>query len=292
MKGGKKVVLVGANGMLASMVARVVPPDYELHPLDLPEFDLTRRALVLDTLRALRPALIVNCAAYTDVDGCEAREALATEVNGAGPGHLAEAAGELGALLVHLSTDYVFDGKKATPYEEGDPPNPLSAYGRSKLRGEEAVLRAKLDRFLIVRTSWLYGPGGKNFVDTISRLASEREELRVVADQRGSPTYTRDLARALFALVDAGASGCFHYSNEGACSWHEFAAEILRLLRGAERPVRTERLLPIPTEDYPLPAPRPANSLLSKEKYRRATGASVPDWRESLREYLEGTSLG
>lgn len=281
-----RIALIGAKGMLASMVARTAPTGSELVLLDLPEFDLTDRAGVLERMQALRPAVIFNCAAYTDVDGCESREPLAAAVNGAGPGYLAQAALATGALLVHLSTDYVFDGNKTGPYREDDPTGPLSAYGRTKLQGETEIRTSGLTDYLIVRTSWLYGPGGKNFVDTMARLAAQHDELKVVADQRGCPTYTADLAAAIFALIGAGAAGVFHFSNEGECSWHEFAVEILAQLRARGREVRASRVLPLRTDEYPVAARRPANSVLSKDKYRGATGLAVPAWRESLAKYL------
>lgn len=293
--GAGRVALIGANGMLAGMVRRLAPPEYELLPFDLPQFDLSDRELVLKTLGAVAPQVIINCAAYTNVDGCETNEELATRVNGDGPGYLAEAAREIDADLVHISTDYVFDGRKKEPYAEEDAPNPLSAYGRSKLRGERAILESGLKSFFIVRTSWLYGPGGKNFVETIIRLAQEREELRIVADQVGSPTYTADLARAIFRLLGLESPhasrltpyGIYHFANEGACSWHEFGEEIVAQLIRLGAPVKVQRILPIRTDQYPLPAMRPANSVFSKEKYRRATGADIPQWRESLNTYFQ-----
>ena len=308
-----RVALVGANGMLAGAIRRLLgaaglPPA----ELDLPGFDVTDREAVRRALGELGPELIVNCAAYTDVDGCETREELATRVNGEGPGYLARAARELGATLVHFSTDYVFDGVKGEPYAEEDPPNPLCAYGRSKLLGERRVLESGLERFYVVRTSWLYGPGGKNFVETIGRLAAERDELRVVADQVGSPTYTEDLARAVFRLLGWGAPGgepglaqaspspvtrhpsppygIYHASGEGSCTWHAFAGEIVGRLREGG-PVRARAVRPIRTEDYPVAARRPPYSVLSKEKLRRATGASLPPWPDALRRYFAVRSI-
>lgn len=292
------LALIGAGGMLAGMVRETAPGHYRIIPFDLPDFDITDRRQVRAVLQELRPELVVNCAAFTDVDGCESREELAHRVNAEGPGHLAEAARDVGAVLVHISTDYVFDGAGNRPYTEEDPVGPRSAYGRSKLAGERAILDSGLAEYLIIRTSWLYGPGGKNFVDTIARLAAEREELRIVADQVGSPTYTGDLARAIFRLLDAVSGrdrsgrrsspyGIYHFSNGGSCSWYEFAREIIARLKEGGRPVRVGRVLPIRTEEYPLPASRPAYSVLSKEKYRRVTGAEVPHWREGLERYLK-----
>jgi dTDP-4-dehydrorhamnose reductase len=288
------LVIVGANGMLAQAVKIQAPDRYRITCLDLPEFDLTNRDQVLGRMREIAPAVIVNCAAYTNVDGCETNEETATAVNGLGPGHLAEAARKAGATLVHISTDYVFDGRKREPYTEENATNPLSAYGCSKLKGEKAILESGLEQYFIIRTSWLYGPGGKNFVETIIRLAKEKEELRIVADQIGSPTFTADLARAIFNLLALETPpfalrprpGIYHFADEGECSWYEFGKEIVAQLAASGSPVKVQRILPISTGEYPLPAVRPAYSVFSKEKYRRATGAVIPDWRESLAAYF------
>lgn len=288
------LALIGANGMLARKVRAVAPPQFEVHPFDLPEFDLTDRGQVLATLTALRPAVIVNCAAFTNVDGCETQEETATRVNGSGPGYLAEVALATGAILVHISTDYVYSGQQSTPYRESDPIAPLSAYGRSKLAGEAAILASGLQRYFILRTSWLYGPGGKNFVETMLRLAAEREELRVVADQVGSPTYTGDLAEAIYNLLAVaerpGLFGVYNFSNLGECSWHGFAETIVALAKAGGTPLRAERVVAIRTDEYPLPAIRPAYSVFSKEKYLAATGVTIPHWRESLQYYLHERS--
>ena len=291
-----KVALVGGKGMLARMILQNRPAGWEIHSFDLPEFDITDPDRVLATFRELRPDIILNCAACTNVDGCESDAGTAMRVNGDAPGFLAHAAIETGALLVHISTDYVFDGSKQTPCSEEDAPGPRSVYGRSKLAGETAVISSGLRRYFIVRTSWLYGPGGRNFVESILRLAAEREELRIVADQTGSPTYTGDLARAIFNLVGLAMNpsqstsgdlyGIYHFSNEGTCSWYDFAVEILKNARNGNFPLRVKTVVPIETKDYPLPAERPACSVLNKDKYCRATGAFVPTWQESLEEYF------
>lgn len=292
-----KLALIGSNGMLARKVYEQAPADdYAVTGFDLPDFDITSRDQVLAEMERLQPDVIVNCAAYTNVDGAEADEELANRVNGAGPGYLAEAAKAAGALLVHVSTDYVFDGCAGKPYVEPDRVGPLSAYGRSKLAGEQALLASGLTRYLLVRTSWLHGPGGKNFVSTILRLAKERKELRVVADQIGSPTFTGDLAAGLFALAGmvlreerAGRDapcGIYHFANAGQCSWHEFASAIVAEARDLGVPLAVERVVPIPTAEYPLPAPRPAWSVLSSGCYRKVTGRDVPDWRDGLRCHL------
>lgn len=302
---GRKLALIGSKGMLAVKVREhALAAGYDVAGFDLPDFDLTNREQVLIEMDRLQPLVIVNCAAYTNVDGCEAEEELATRVNGAGPGFLAEAAKAVGALLAHVSTDYVFDGQKLSPYLETDPVNPLSTYGRSKLAGEQAILASGLKEYFIIRTSWLYGPGGRNFVETILRLAREREELRIVADQVGSPTYTGDLAEAVFQLLalaepgshvtghssrttDHGLYGFYHFSNMGQCSWHEFASEIVAQCKVRGEYLQVDKLVSIRTDEYPLPAPRPAYSVFSKEKYLQATGAEIPGWQESLLKYLD-----
>ncbi len=291
------LALIGANGMLAGKVrAAAAVAGYQVIACDLPEFDLTDRAQVLREMARLQPQVIVNCAAYTNVDAAESDEELAGKVNGAGPGYLAEAARTTGAVLVQVSTDYVFDGRKAGPYLETDPVGPLSAYGRSKLAGEQAILDSGLERYLIIRTSWLHGPGGKNFVATILRLAREREELRVVADQVGSPTYTGDLAAAILRLLAMtgsgtpgtahGLYGIYHFANAGQCSWHDFAEAIVAEARRQGEPLAVKQLVPITTGDYPLPAPRPAWSVLSSQRYREVCGDPVPSWQDGLARHL------
>jgi len=289
----RTIVIAGANGMLAQKVIEVADPADRLVLLDLPDFDITDRSAVLAEMKELSPDVIINCAAYTQVDKCETEEALAFKVNGEGPGFLAEAAKECDAALVHISTDYVFAGDSETPYQEDDPVGPLSVYGQSKLEGEQAIINSGLERYIILRTSWLYGPGGPNFVETILRLAAEREELSIVADQVGSPTYTGDLARAIYFLLqkseDGGAAlfGIYHFSNAGHCSWYDFASEIVTRAKSIGIALNVQEIKPIVTADYPLPAVRPANSVFNKSKYQTVAGANIPQWQESLQTYLE-----
>ncbi|NLV23544.1 MAG: dTDP-4-dehydrorhamnose reductase [Deltaproteobacteria bacterium] len=282
-----KLVLIGANGMLGQTVQEALPVGYELVAGNYPQVDLLQPSLVAKILQESSPDIIVNCAAHTAVDACEKEQELALHINGEGPGLLAALAKKLAAVLVHVSTDYVFDGASSIPYREEDDTGPQSAYGRSKLAGEQAILERGLERFFIVRTSWLYGPHGKNFVETILRLAGEKEEIRIVADQIGSPTLTDDLAGGLFRLLKTELFGVYHFSNEGKCSWHEFACAIVEGARQRGAKLKVERIVPIRTEDYPLPAPRPAFSLMDKGKYRAATGCDVPHWREALGRYLD-----
>ncbi len=288
----KNLALIGANGMLARKVRELAPVYYAVHGFDLPEFDITDERLVRTALAVLQPAVIINCAAYTNVDSCEKEFVTAFRVNGEGPGVLARVARELGAILVHISTDYVFSGEANRPYREEDSTGPRSAYGRSKLAGEEAIAASGLEQCFIVRTSWLYGPGGKNFVETMVRLAREREELRVVADQLGSPTYTGDLAAAIFnllALEGKGGAvpyGIYHFADQGSCSWHSFAAAIIARAKACGKELRVQQVTPITTAEFPLPAPRPAYSVFDTGRYRRVTGKSIPTWQESLEHYF------
>jgi dTDP-4-dehydrorhamnose reductase len=292
---GRKIALIGANGMLARAIRQQTPQGYSLNFFDLPEFDLTDRDQVLEVLTRLSPDVIINCAAYTNVDGAESARDLALAVNGTAVNYLAESAVVTGATLVHVSTDYVFDGEKDGAYSESDRTNPESVYGETKLIGEQAITDSSLMSYFIIRTSWLYGPGGNNFVETILRLASEREELRIISDQVGCPTYTGDLAGAIFALLAVSVSplpqtscpyGVYHFSNEENCSWYEFACAIVDEGRRHGLPIKVREIQPIRTEEYPLPARRPANSVFDKTKYKEATGAIIPEWRESLRTYF------
>lgn len=286
-----RVALIGAGGMLAQAVRQTAPEGIELLPFDLPAFDLTDPAGMAVALEPLRPQLLINCAAFTRVDACESEAERAFAVNGAGPGHLAALAQRLGATLVHLSTDFVFSGAARRPYCEEDAPGPLSVYGRSKLQGERAVVASGLSQYYIVRTSWLYGPGGANFVETVAHLAAEREELGIVADQQGTPTFSVDLAAALWRLVGlrggaAAPFGLYHYSNAGCCSWYDFACAIVEQLRALGSPVRARQIRPLRTAEYPVPARRPAYSVLAKDKICHHTGIHIPDWRTSLATYL------
>ncbi|MBP7937411.1 MAG: dTDP-4-dehydrorhamnose reductase [Phycisphaerae bacterium] len=255
--------------------------------LDIEEIDITEPASVDAVMDELRPRLVINAAAYTDVDGCESNRAMAMAVNAEGPANLARACQRLGARLVHVSTDYVFDGCKDSPYLPEDPVDPQSVYGRSKAEGERGI-REILTDYAIVRTSWLFAAGGKNFVKTILKLAGERDELRVVTDQVGRPTYAADLAQALVQIGERPAIGSQrgvgartgHFCNAGACSWFEFAAEIVRLSG------KRCRVLPTTTADFPRPARRPAYSVLSTDSLEQEFGIRPRDWREALAECL------
>ena len=260
--------MTGAGGMLGREVVRAAQ-EHEVIALTHADLDVTDEAAVT---RAVNGSVVINCAGFTDVDGAESHEEAATLLNGVAPGYLAAAA----RAIVHPSTDYVFDGTKREPYVESDPTCPQSAYGRSKLAGEQAVASAN-PHHAIVRTSWLFGSGGKNFVDTMLTLARDRDEIRVVDDQVGCPTYVGHLARALVALAESEAYGIHHVAGAGACSWFEFAGEIFRQ---AEVDLR---LVPCTTAEFPRPAARPAYSVLGSE---RADTVTLPDWHDGLAAYM------
>ncbi|HOC41390.1 MAG TPA: dTDP-4-dehydrorhamnose reductase [Thermoanaerobaculales bacterium] len=276
------LLITGVHGQLGRALeglARRRGLSVEGHDLDT--LDIRDNGAVAQLIGRLRPRVLVNCAAFTAVDACETDEATATAINGTAVGHLAAACNVAGALLVHLSTDYVFAGDGTRPYTETDPVAPASAYGRSKLAGERLARSA--DRHLIVRTAWLYGRGGANFVEAIRRqIDGGAASLRVVADQVGSPTFCDDLAGALLELIDAEARGVVHAANSGSTSWHGFAVEIVRRL-GAEVEVHA-----VTTADFPRPARRPAYSVLDTSLMAAAIGHHLPPWQDALARYLEG----
>jgi dTDP-4-dehydrorhamnose reductase len=284
--------LVGNKGMLGSEVEALLRSAGAPYLASDREVDVTAEGAADGFLaRSGSPALdwIVNCSAYTAVDKAEEEPEKAFAVNETGVRLLARTARRAGAGLLHISTDYVFDGSKEGAYAEDDATSPLSVYGRSKLAGEKA-LQAELPRHVIVRTAWLFGTRGPNFVATMLRLFAERDAVRVVADQWGSPTYAPDLARALMAIVGhrGGApAGIYNYTNEGRTNWYEFAREIHRqaVARGRARPGVS--VVPITSAEYPSKVTRPANSFMSKEKIRSTFGIGIRDWREALASYLD-----
>ncbi|RII27326.1 MAG: dTDP-4-dehydrorhamnose reductase [Geobacter sp.] len=271
------ILVVGAKGMLGQDLLRVLPGD--VREVDIEEIDITSRESVRKVLLTLKPRVVVNAAAYTDVDGCEMNRDRAMAVNGTGVRHLAEVSSQIGACLVQVSTDYVFDGSKNSPWVEDDPTGPLSMYGISKLAGEENA-RVNPDH-LVVRTQWLYGLHGKNFVETMLRLAGEKDELAVVDDQIGSPTWTMDLSLAIRALLEKGCRGTYHAANADACSWNDFARAIFADA-GLSITVK-----PMTTAELDRPAPRPLYSVLDCGKLTRDTGFQPQQWRGALRQYLE-----
>jgi len=272
-----KVLILGATGLLGKALTKEWSGD-EIVGLGSHDVDICYAGQVRDVVTKLRPQWIVLAAAYTDVDGCESNQGRAFSVNRDGAVHVAEAANRAGAKLLFLSSDYVFDGKKTSPYEASDPRNPQSVYGRSKAEAEERLLQT-LPGCCIARTSWLFGVGGKCFPDTILKLAVSRPALDVVNDQRGCPTYTVDLARAITGLCRNNADGIVHVTNAGDCTWFEFAREIVKAA-GLSTEVR-----PVSSQQMARPAPRPAYSVLSDASLRKY-GIETPPWKDALRRYL------
>lgn len=271
------ILVVGANGMLGRDLSALLGD--RGHGVDIADIDITSPESVMKVIGDLKPAVVVNCAAFTDVDGCESNVETAMAVNGEGVGYLAMACKDNGALLVQVSTDYIFDGGKGTPYVEDDAPCPLSVYGESKLVGEMNATFSP--EHLIVRTQWLYGLHGKNFVETMLRLGAEKDELTVVDDQIGSPTWTVDLARAIIALIDSNCRGIYHAANAEYCSWNGFAEAIFEEA-GLNVSVR-----PMTTTELNRPARRPLYSTLECGKLTADTGFRPQPWRDALRKYLK-----
>ena len=295
-----RVLVTGARGQVGCEVARELEGRAEVLAHDRSMLDLARPADIAARVREARPDVIVNAGAYTAVDAAESEVEAAQAVNAVAPGVLADEARRAGALLIHFSTDYVFDGTKRAPYVENDPVNPLSAYGRTKLEGERAVAASGC-RYLVLRTSWVYGPRGKNFMLTMLRLAATRTELRVVDDQHGAPTSSRCLARLVRELLDrngdmdeiaraevdqvAESSGLYHATAAGETTWFGFAQAIFDEVGRRRGPAfRPPRLVAISTSEYPTPAKRPANSVLSSARLESAFGVRIPDWRRGLDE--------
>lgn len=276
----KSILITGHNGMLGrELVAVAERLKFEFKGFSHPEGDVTNRMAVQRAVQEIQPRLIIHAAAYTQVDKAESEPDMAYYVNATGTQNVCLAAQQLDVPIVYLSTDYVFDGTKPEPYDEWDAANPLSIYGKSKYAGEWFV-RALCPKHYIVRTSWLCGHGGANFVETILKLAKERNELKVVNDQHGSPTFCRDLAPEIFRLAESGAHGTYHITNQGDTTWFGFAQKIVELA-GLKTSVH-----PITTADFPRPAPRPKNSRLSPRLYENALGVRMPGWEEGLTNYL------
>jgi dTDP-4-dehydrorhamnose reductase len=271
-------LITGAAGMVGrDLVDELTSRGEEVIALSKSDLDISDSRAVFAKIAESKPSIIVNCAAYTKVDAAEENESMANAINGSSVEFLALAANEVGALLLQISTDFVFDGAKATPYDINDTTHPLSAYGRSKLLGELAATHA--EKHLIVRTSWLFGVNGPNFVESIrNQIRKGTDPLQVVDDQRGRPTYTPHLANAIIRLAQLDARGIAHYADDEECSWYDFACAIAEGSGVTVKPVSSDR--------FPRPATRPAYSVLSTERYERLTGVRPESWREGLREYL------
>ena len=277
----RPVVVLGAGGMLATALVDVLE-EQEQHYVALSEhdMDITIEGRIAAILKGLHPRVVINAAAYIDVDGAESNREIAFDVNGVGAGHVAAVAASMDAQIIHVSTDYVFNGSKESPYLPDDEVDPINVYGASKLEGERLV-RESSDNHLIARTAWLYSSNGKNFVDTMLALGRTKDSLDVVDDQKGSPTFTRHLAAGIVGLMNRGAIGPYHLTNSGQCSWFEFAKEIF----GQSR--MDVEVNPVPTEAFPRPAPRPRNSVLDCSAAYEILGGPLPSWQEALGKYLK-----
>lgn len=291
----KRILLTGTTGQVGQELQQTLAPLGEVIGVGHQGLNLAQPDSIRQLIDQVKPTLIVNAAAYTAVDRAETEFEQAKLINGVAPTLMAEAAQQLGATLIHISTDYVFDGKKGTPYSEQDTPNPMNAYGRSKLMGEEGVRQAG-DRHIILRTAWVYGAHGKsNFVKTMLRLGAERDEIRVVADQVGTPTGAKDIAEAIAQLLtqldlsqtqESMPNGTYHFTNSGVASWYDFAIAIFEEAKSLGYQLKVQRVVPITTSEYPTPAQRPLYSVLACAKISAVLGAHPLYWRQGLRQML------
>lgn len=275
----KNVLLLGGKGLLGTNIAPFLREKFDLTICDIDTWDITDRASGHNHIEQHKPDVIINLAALTDVDGCEDRCELAEKINGFGAGVVADLCRKHNVRFIHLSTDYVFDGTKTLPYKETDAPNPVSVYGATKLMGERAVLENN-PLSLIIRTQWLYGTGGENFITKVVRIARQSGSLRVVNDQRGSPTYAKDLAEPIIALIEKEKTGIYHLANSGSCTWFDFAREIFTLL------ALDVAITPISSDELERKAKRPSYSVFDMWKFQKDTGLKMRPWQEALREYL------
>jgi dTDP-4-dehydrorhamnose reductase len=275
----KRMLLLGGKGLLGTNIAPILEKAFDLTICDIDTWDITNRASGEKHIKQYSPDVLINLAAITDVDGCEDRKELAEKVNAYGAGIVAGICREHNVRFVHISTDYVFDGTKTLPYKEDDIPNPISVYGSTKLMGERTVLQENPSS-LIIRAQWLYGNGGENFITKVIKIAQQGGTLRVVNDQRGSPTYARDLAEPLIALTEKAKSGIYHLANSGSCTWFDFAGEIFTLLN------MDVSITPISSDELERKAKRPSYSVFDMWKFQKNTGLKMRPWREALKEYL------
>ena len=281
MQSKHKILVTGANGQLGQEMRRLgeASPNHYIFT-DVEELDITNEAAIEEVVAREKIDVIVNCAAYTNVERAEEEPLVAERINALAVENLARTAAKHNATLFHISTDYVFDGTANTPITEDMPTNPLGAYGRTKLEGEKAIAASGC-KAIVIRTAWLYSEFGNNFLKTMLRLTSERENINVVFDQVGSPTYAGDLALAIFSIIEGnfyeGKEGIYHFSNEGVCSWYDFAVEIARAVGNTKCQIN-----PCRSKDFPTKATRPAYSVLDKDKIKRTFGIEIPQWRESM----------
>jgi len=291
-----KILLIGITGQVGQELYQTLPTIGEVIQVGRQELDLSQPEQIQESIAQIKPDVIVNAAAYTAVDKSESESDLAMAINATAPKAIALAAQDVGAKVLHISTDYVFNGQNHTPYLESDPTDPLGVYGKSKLLGEIAV-RENCDRHLILRTAWVYGSRGHgNFVKTMLRLGQDREELKVVADQIGSPSWSYDIALAITQLLSKSAAderinGIYHYTNSGVASWYDLAVATFAEAKQLGFPLKIEQVLPISTAEFPTPTQRPAYSVLSKAKITAALGIHPPYWRDSLRKMLTEWSV-
>lgn len=281
----KQILVTGCRGQLGNEIQQLATQYADtccFHFTDKDELDITDRKAVYQFVEQHAISIVINCAAFTAVDKAEDNAELCDLLNHIAPGYLAEAVASVGGTMIQVSTDYVFDGTACRPYREDDDTCPNSVYGRTKLAGEESVIR-QCAGSMVIRTAWLYSTFGNNFVKTMIRLGREREQLGVVFDQIGTPTYARDLARVILLAVDRGiVPGVYHFSNEGVTSWYDFTKAIHRLAG-----IDSCQVSPIHTEDYPVPAPRPHYSVLDKSKIKRTYGIDIPWWEDSLKACIK-----
>ncbi|MBW4453768.1 MAG: dTDP-4-dehydrorhamnose reductase [Nostoc indistinguendum CM1-VF10] len=290
----QSILLIGSNGQVGKELQQILPSYGNIISVARPTVDLAQPDTLRDVIRSKQPQIIINAAAYTTVDKAESESELASAINAIAPLIIAQESQNLGAFLIHISTDYVFDGNGYRPYQETDATNPLSIYGKTKLAGEEAI-RETCAHHLILRTAWVYGTFGKsNFVKTMLQLGSERQELRVVADQIGSPTWAQDIAAVIAQAIPQltpEISGTYHYTNSGVASWYDFAVAIFEEAQQLGFPLKVERIVPITTAEYPTPARRPAYSVLACGKISAVLETHPPHWRQRLRQMLRDLKI-
>ncbi|MGC8604662.1 MAG: dTDP-4-dehydrorhamnose reductase [Desulfomonilaceae bacterium] len=280
-------LVIGARGMLGhDLCAALNALGTNITGIDLPEIDISILSSVKSIFEKVKPKLVINVAALTDVDGCETQKEAAFKVNANGPENLAIVGKDMGLFLVHISTDYVFDGSNNRPYKEDDLPNPLGVYGKSKLEGEVRLTKVLSQNYCIIRTQWLYGKNGRNFVDTIIGAGQKNKTLNIVKDQYGSPTYTKDLSTAIIKLCAMKATGVFHVTNSGFTTWSNFASKIFALVG-----INDVEIQDIDTQRLGRPAPRPLYSVLDNSKFERFTGMKLPHWENAIQKYLLGRKV-